>query len=229
ETPTHSRISEGMSDTKGLRWERRPEERPQEILDAAVRVMSQCGYRGTRLEEVAEAAGISKATLYHYFKSKDELLAEAALQPTRATLAAVEDAARQPGAPASVRLRLMLQRMWSHQRAPEILQGMRLVWGELAQDAPALFQLFVREVLLPRWALIEGLIEEGQAAGEFRLDVDAQVAARAMTSALTLQAALFAQGEIQEVDPLPMDRIVDSTVDLLLHSVQARRGAGGAT
>ncbi|HET8656614.1 MAG TPA: TetR/AcrR family transcriptional regulator [Longimicrobiaceae bacterium] len=217
-----------MDETKALRWERRPEDRPQEILDAALHVMSKRGYRGTRLEEVAEVAGISKATLYHYFRNKDELLTEAALQKAHATYAAVEDAARQPGAPASVRLRLVLQRMWSHQRSPEILQGMRLLWGELATEAPALFHLFAREALLPRWAMLEELIAQGQAAGEFRPDVDARVAARAMTSALTLQAAFYAQPEMQEIDPLPLDRIVDSTVDFLIGGLQSRSGGEGA-
>ncbi len=45
-----------MSPAKVPRWIRRPEERPQELLDAAIEVFSTNGYRATRLEQVAEVA-----------------------------------------------------------------------------------------------------------------------------------------------------------------------------
>jgi AcrR family transcriptional regulator len=56
-----------MCAAKVLRWERRPDARPQELLDAALSVFAERGYRNTRLEEVAEAAGVTKGTIYHYF------------------------------------------------------------------------------------------------------------------------------------------------------------------
>ena len=54
-----------MSTAKVLRWERRPEARPQELLDAALSVFAERGYRNTRLDEVADAAGVPKGTHYH--------------------------------------------------------------------------------------------------------------------------------------------------------------------
>lgn len=44
------------------------------IVSHAVELFDRVGYHETRMEEVAVAAGIRKSTLYHYFKSKDELL-----------------------------------------------------------------------------------------------------------------------------------------------------------
>jgi AcrR family transcriptional regulator len=55
------------------RWERRSTERPLEIITAAVRLFSQKGFAATRLDEVAKNAGLSKATLYLYFNSKEHL------------------------------------------------------------------------------------------------------------------------------------------------------------
>lgn len=43
----------------------------------AIEVLAASGYQGTSLEAVAERADIGKATLYHYFASKDDLVAEA--------------------------------------------------------------------------------------------------------------------------------------------------------
>lgn len=46
-----------------------------QILDAAMLVFARNGLQSARLEEVALAAGVSKATIYLYFKSKDDLIA----------------------------------------------------------------------------------------------------------------------------------------------------------
>lgn len=46
------------------------------IVDKAARVFYQHGYRATGVETIAKAAGITKATLYHHFNNKDELIEE---------------------------------------------------------------------------------------------------------------------------------------------------------
>ncbi|MEW6258932.1 MAG: TetR/AcrR family transcriptional regulator [Thermodesulfobacteriota bacterium] len=46
------------------------------ILDAAARLFSQKGYAGTSIREIVEAAGITKPTLYYYFRNKEELYIE---------------------------------------------------------------------------------------------------------------------------------------------------------
>ena len=55
------------------RYQRRKEERPQEITAAAFATFVEKGYAGTRVEEVAKRAGVSKGLLYLYFKTKEEL------------------------------------------------------------------------------------------------------------------------------------------------------------
>jgi AcrR family transcriptional regulator len=46
------------------------------ILDAAVRLFAERGFAGTSVQEVVEAAEVTKGALYHYFDSKDDLLYE---------------------------------------------------------------------------------------------------------------------------------------------------------
>ncbi|MGL3150321.1 TetR/AcrR family transcriptional regulator [Microbacterium sp. A82] len=48
----------------------------QRILDAAAQVLSRKGYAGTRLTDVAEAAGVQAPAIYYYFSSRDELVEE---------------------------------------------------------------------------------------------------------------------------------------------------------
>lgn len=43
------------------------------ILDAALDVFSQHGYRGTTLDQIADAAGLSKPNILYYFEGKEEI------------------------------------------------------------------------------------------------------------------------------------------------------------
>ncbi len=55
------------------RYQRRKQDRPQEITDAALAAFAEKGYAATRVDDVAKRAGISKGLLYLYFKTKEEL------------------------------------------------------------------------------------------------------------------------------------------------------------
>lgn len=59
-----------MSEPK---FQRRKEDRPQEITEAAFEAFAEKGYAATRVDEVAKRAGVSKGLLYLYFKTKEEL------------------------------------------------------------------------------------------------------------------------------------------------------------
>lgn len=48
--------------------------RLQEVLDAAARIFAAKGYRGTSLNDIGEALGMNKASLYYYVRSKEDLL-----------------------------------------------------------------------------------------------------------------------------------------------------------
>ena len=55
------------------RFQRRKEDRPAEITEAAFAAFAEKGYAATRVDEVAKRAGVSKGLLYLYFKTKDDL------------------------------------------------------------------------------------------------------------------------------------------------------------
>ncbi|HID31475.1 MAG TPA: TetR/AcrR family transcriptional regulator [Desulfobacterales bacterium] len=49
----------------------------QDILEAAMRVFAKKGVANAKMADVADAAGIGKGTIYEYFKSKEDIFAEA--------------------------------------------------------------------------------------------------------------------------------------------------------
>lgn len=51
------------------------EERKNQILEAAVAVFARLGFQQTRMDDIAQQAGLSKGALYLYYRSKDAIIA----------------------------------------------------------------------------------------------------------------------------------------------------------
>ena len=63
----------GAKTNTALSRRRRKEARPGELIDAAIEVFAEKGFSGSRLEDVARRAGVSKGTAYLYFPNKEAL------------------------------------------------------------------------------------------------------------------------------------------------------------
>jgi TetR/AcrR family transcriptional regulator, regulator of autoinduction and epiphytic fitness len=79
-------VASNASERPGSRLARRRDRRKADIVRVAIETLATGGYQGMSLEAVAEQSDIAKATLYHYFSSKDELMAEALETLTAAVL-----------------------------------------------------------------------------------------------------------------------------------------------
>ena len=201
------------------KWTRRPEDRPREILAAAVRVFAARGYIATRLDDIAAAAGVTKGTIYYYFKNKDALLLQLAATFDREEFAKLEALVGDETGPVSARLRMVMRKGFCEPTEEE-RRLMQVVFLDLHAAAPKLFARTVHNTLVEGWALIAKLIEHGKAAGEFRRDADAEVAARIFTSGLILQQLWRSTMGLEKLDPFDKDRMVDSAIELFLHSLR---------
>jgi AcrR family transcriptional regulator len=140
------------------------------ILDAAVRVFAREGYHTSRVGDIAEEAGIAHGLLYHYFPSKDEVLATVFRENWGELLE---------------RFRGVEQ---SEEPADEKLRGIAKILLRTWRNDPSLVTVMVREVarsahlqgqvdeVREAFLVIERVIEGGQAEGVFRADVDARLA-----------------------------------------------------
>jgi AcrR family transcriptional regulator len=79
------------------------------ILDVAVRVFRERGYEGSSLEQIARAAGITKASIYYHVRSKEELLARGVGRALDALFAVLDEPDAKRGA-AIDRLRYLVRR-----------------------------------------------------------------------------------------------------------------------
>ncbi len=75
-----------MTDNKNKRMSRVREMKNNLILDAALEVFSEKGFHDTRLEDIAQEAGFSKASLYNYYKDKEMIFLNIALRERKKML-----------------------------------------------------------------------------------------------------------------------------------------------
>lgn len=147
--------------------------RRETALDAAVAVLSERGYEGTRFKDVAAVSGIAVSTLQVYFGSREDMLVEALLRATAAEVEAMEQSAGQASGGGWEQLSALVEHGLN---TP--VQAWRMLmefWGAAAHDEELRRH---SETLAARYrAPFADAINAGTRAGDFHpvADVDAIV------------------------------------------------------
>lgn len=110
----------------------RPNQR-EHILDVALQLMSERGSTGMSMRQLAAACGVQVAAIYHYFESKDALLAAVVAERQYGSRLA-DPLPIDPGAPPEVRLRLLFHAVWDGALAEQSIW--RLLLGEGMRGEP---------------------------------------------------------------------------------------------
>jgi TetR/AcrR family transcriptional regulator len=162
--------------------ERRKQDRPGELLDAALDLFVEKGFAATRVEEVAARAGVSKGTLFLYFPSKEDLfkavVRENVVHPVSQGAA---EMARFKGNSGELLEWMMLQ--WWHRYGATKASGIsKLVMSE-ATNFPELAAFYRQEVIEPGQALVRTVLQRAIDQGEFR-PVDVELALHSVMAPL---------------------------------------------
>jgi TetR/AcrR family transcriptional regulator, fatty acid metabolism regulator protein len=170
------------------------EDKRRLILDAAVRVFAEKGYHTSRVGDIAEEAGVAHGLLYHYFRSKEELLETIFRETWRDVLAAVRAVEE------------------TDETARERLAGIAKILLRAWRRDPDLVRVLVREVtrsshlqqrideIDAAFSGLERIIARGQAEGEFRADVDARMVSYVFYGALEEILTGWVLGQLEDGD-----------------------------
>ena len=155
--------------------QRRKEARPLELLDAALALFVEKGFAATRIEEVAERAGVSKGTLYLYYPSKEELLKAVIREYLSNQIAAGAEQARLHVGSNAELLRTLLCDWWLRVFDSPAAGVFKLVITEV-RSFPEIASYYFSAVIEPGSQLVADILERGIANGEFReVNVEAAV------------------------------------------------------
>jgi TetR/AcrR family transcriptional regulator, cholesterol catabolism regulator len=194
--------------TSTARQERRWESRRALIVRAAVDVFAEMGLDGATLEAVGERVGLTKASLYYYVKSKEELLGHVVGHVVRAqeeAMAALTHAGMTP----EERLRVFC------------LGHLRSLFGDPAGRIAAQVALsghkdeLVRSVFHEYMVRLEAILADGVDAGVFRT-VDPAVVRNSVLSALNAVTLWY-----RPDGPLSLDDVGNAICDLVIGGLRA--------
>lgn len=198
------------------KYQRRKEDRPQEIADAAFAAFAEKGYAATRIDDVARRAGVSKGLTYLYYKTKEDLFkavvrnvvvrrVDTLIGDLETTGLSSEEFLRGPflafmkkvpGSPVAIVIRLLISEGPRH---------------------PDLVAYYYDAVVARALSAIRRFIHRGVERGEFR------------QSALDIQPHLFIAPMMTSIvwrlvfsdKPLDTDQLIESQIDMLLAHFKA--------
>ena len=150
------------------------------ILDAAVKVFAREGFHGCRVADIADEAGVAYGLVYHYFRSKDEILDTLFLERWGLML---EEIARVDAEPAPVREKLAAIAGFiidSYRYDPDL---MKVIIVDVTRAANSFGRSHLDEIR-EAYELIGGIVASAQKSGELRSDITPTFAAMAFYGAV---------------------------------------------
>jgi TetR/AcrR family fatty acid metabolism transcriptional regulator len=169
----------------------RDPDKPQQIVEAALRVFARNGYYNSRVSDIAREAGIASGTIYLYFKTKDEILVTLFRDKMAAFVAQLRrEIVGEPDPVAKIR-RLVRVHFSVLEQSPalaevvqvELRQGHKFFRGASAHEVSAYFEL------------IGSILEEGVAAGHFHDDLPVKIATKVLFGAMDQMATSWVLGK----------------------------------
>ena len=201
------------------KFSRRADARPDELLDAAMKVFAEKGFAGAKMDDIARVAGVSKGTVYLYFPSKDALM-EGIVMRTVAPIAegALPQLARFEGDP-RLPITMLLKMIAGLLNNPENLSIPRLVLRE-GMNIPAIAEIYRRDVLDLAIPALTGLVARGVASGRLRA-IDPELTVRSIIGPIIAHVMLNEVFGIRPEDGLALDRLIDNHLDILFGGISA--------
>jgi TetR/AcrR family fatty acid metabolism transcriptional regulator len=150
------------------------------ILDAAVRVFAREGFHTCRVSDIADEAGVAYGLVYHYFKSKDQVLDTLFLERWDVLLEAIRETDARD-VPAEEKLTAIAGFIIdSYRHDPDL---MKVIIVEVTRAANTFGATHIGKID-EAYALIRGVVEKAQKTGEFRTEIPAEFAVMAFYGAI---------------------------------------------
>jgi AcrR family transcriptional regulator len=154
----------------------RSEQRRLRVLEVAAQCFAKNGFARTRIDDVAAAAGVSRALVYQHFGSKDELAREVQRHMLEEWTAAVDRALAEAHSCSDALAAWLRINLADTRRRPLLL-------AMASEDAAAMrigFEESSRRAMAEWRDKLVALLEQGVATGEFRADLDVQSTAEVL-------------------------------------------------
>jgi TetR/AcrR family transcriptional regulator, fatty acid metabolism regulator protein len=187
-----------------------PIDKRRNILDAAIKVFARQGFHSTRVSDIADEAGVAYGLVYHYFKSKDEVLNELFTERWSLLLAAIDEADASTDTPRDKLAAVAAFIVDSYRHEPEL---MKVIIVEVTRAANSFGRTHLPEIRRA-YDSITKIVADGQDAGAFRRDIDAAFASMSFYGAIEqlLSGWIFEVIPASETDYRQAKELVVTTI-----------------
>lgn len=201
---------------KKLRNLRRKDERPGEIIDAALQEFAANGFAATRLDAIAERAGICKGTIYLYFDSKEELFKAVVNTKMIPLIERTQDSLQDHRGSSEELIRKLMHTGIRRLVNSELLYISRLIIAEGAKF-PELADFYYQEVIERSNDYLRGILRRGIAAGEFR---DSAIVDYVQLIQMPIVSSIIWMSIFKQQRDLDVDKLIDIHLDILFNGLK---------
>jgi TetR/AcrR family transcriptional regulator, cholesterol catabolism regulator len=195
--------------------------RRRRIVDTAIKIFHEKGYRAATLDDVAKELGFTKAALYHYVASKKELLSIIYIQALESFFATMYEIGKRDLAPPE-KLRLLMRHHIKH----IVIENLPMfgVFFSEENQLPEKDCRKIREEKRKFTRVVEGVIEAGIAQGFFR-PADIRLQAYAIIGMCNWMYRWYKPGQSSYAP----DEIADHLIDLVENGLLRVQGDDGSS
>ena len=185
-------------------------DRRRQILDAAVRVFARQGFHTCRVADIADEAGVAYGLVYHYFRSKEEVLDTLFTERWDILLQVIRDTDAEDLPPREKLRAIAAFILDSYRHDPDL---MKVIVVEVTRAANS-FGLTHGDRIREAYRLMGDVVAKAQEEGAFRTDVTPRFAALAFYG--IIEQVLT--GWIFDPHPIPAEEIEEAK-DLVVAAI----------
>jgi len=205
-----------MSMSEGLR-ERKKREARQHISDVATRLFAGRGFETVTIVEIAEAAGVAKATVTNYFPRKEDLLLDLQDEAEQLLIDAIRD--RPAGQPVVEAVRALQHRLLSERHALSAAAPGMAWFAHLIAESPALLSRAREQRDYLESAAARQLTEE--TGNPVSADLVARLLMAAATTVVVTPMRRLIAGENADTVANDQAQVIDDVFDVLAEGIRA--------
>lgn len=199
------------------KWKRRKEQRPAEILAAALVLFASKGFVSTKIEDIANKAGVSKGTVYLYYESKEVLFKAMVYELMLPKIHAVEQYIASYTGSQTKLLGVVICEWWKQIKDSGLSSIPKLIICE-ADKFPDLTQWYVKEVIQRIQSVFVSILTKGIEMSEFK-KVEPILTARVIMSSM-VYFSLW-DSSLKEFDQkgLDVESLIDQQIKIILNGI----------
>ena len=200
------------------KWKRRKDERPHEILLAALELFVRKGFAGTKIDDIAGAAKVSKGTVYLYYDSKEQLFKSMVHELMIPKISEVENYIEQYQGSQVDLLSFVIHKWWKTVIENGLVGVPKLIMSE-ANNFPDITRFYVKEVIHRIQAILVKILEKGISQLEFR-KIDVVLTSRVILSSLVYFSMWDTSLKKYDHNELNVEDLIKQQVDIISNGIK---------